>query len=82
MRVLITGAAGNVGRGLVELLRPTHQLVLHDLNPIQTDLPFFQGDIQIGWNLLPAAAGCDAILHTPACTASTRAPGPRSTSGA
>lgn len=66
MRVLITGASGNVGCGMTELLADSHELVLHDLNHMPTDLPFHQGDIQIGWNLRPAVEGCDAVIHTPA----------------
>lgn len=66
MRVLIIGASGNVGTGITEILRDRHQVVLYDLNQTTTDLPFFQGDVQIGWNLLPAAEGCDVIVHTAA----------------
>ena len=72
MRILITGAAGNAGRGIIPRLRAAgHELVLYDLirlpesEPFQ-GLPFIQGDIQIGAGLDRAAAGCDLILHTPA----------------
>lgn len=66
MKILITGASGNVGKGMTELLRAKHELVLYDLGPMKTDLPFVQGDIQIGQNLYRAMQGCDLVLHTPA----------------
>jgi nucleoside-diphosphate-sugar epimerase len=55
-----------LGKGLTETLREDHELILHDLTPYDIDLPFFQGDAQIGWNLNEAAEGCDVIIHTPA----------------
>src|SRR3954462_4194652 len=67
MRILITGASGNVGQGVTPLLRSRgHDLILHDLNRFKTDLPFVQGDAQIGDGFVEAARGCDVIIHTPA----------------
>lgn len=66
MKILITGASGNVGQGMTHILRGKHEIVLHDLGPMSTDLPFFQGDLQVGQNLYPAMVGCDVVLHTPA----------------
>jgi nucleoside-diphosphate-sugar epimerase len=72
LRILITGAAGNVGKGLIPRLREAgHDLVLHDLTPLPdtepfAGLPFVQGDIQIGSGLERATQGCDLIVHTPA----------------
>jgi NAD(P)-dependent dehydrogenase (short-subunit alcohol dehydrogenase family) len=72
MRILVTGASGNVGRGMVERLRTTgHELVVSDLNQLPDDptyagLEFVQCDVQAGFGLDRAAAGCDLLLHTPA----------------
>lgn len=70
MRILITGAAGSVGRGLVGRLGRDHDLVLTDLvRPEWVDEvphPFHQLDIQIGVGLDHAAEGCDLVVHTPA----------------
>jgi hypothetical protein len=72
MKILITGATGNVGKGMVARLREAgHDLVLHDLEPVPeaepfAGLPFIQGDAQAGIGFDRAAAGCDLILHTPA----------------
>ncbi len=72
MRILITGATGNVGKGMIPLLRAAgHDLVLSDLpRAPETDayrgLPYHQLDIQHGFGLDRAAAGCEMILHLPA----------------
>ena len=66
MKILITGATGNVGQGVTERLRTRHSLVLHDLGSFETDLPYFQGDIQTGDRLVKAAEGCEMIIHLPA----------------
>ncbi len=72
MQILITGASGNVGKGMVARLRAAgHDLVLSDLNRLPDSepfegLPFVQGDAQIGEGFERAARGCNLILHTPA----------------
>lgn len=72
MRILITGAGGNVGKGMTQRLRAAgHDLVLYDVNRLPDEapfdgLPFIQGDAQEGIGLDRAAQGCDLILHTPA----------------
>jgi len=72
MRILLTGAGGNIGRGLVPLLREAgHDLVLSDLNlPPEGEpfvgLPFHQLDVQHGFGLERAAEGAELIIHTPA----------------
>ncbi|GAB3425317.1 NAD-dependent epimerase/dehydratase family protein [Flindersiella endophytica] len=72
MRILITGATGNLGKGLVALLRAAgHDLVLSDLGtapdePPFDGLPYHQADIQVGVGLETAARGCDLLLHLPA----------------
>lgn len=66
MKILITGATGNVGQGITERLRGRHELVLHDLGAFETEFPYFQGDIQTGDRLVKAAEGCEMIVHLPA----------------
>jgi nucleoside-diphosphate-sugar epimerase len=67
MRILVTGAGGNLAKGVIpRLVESGHELVLSDLNRLETDLPFFQVDVQHGFGLEKAAEGCDLILHTPA----------------
>jgi len=72
MRILLTGASGNIGSGLIPRLRAAgHDLVLYDVaRPPDGEpfagLPFVQGDAQAGVGLDRAASGCDLIVHTPA----------------
>jgi NAD(P)-dependent dehydrogenase (short-subunit alcohol dehydrogenase family) len=72
MRILITGAAGNVARGVIPRLRAAgHELVLTDLNrlpdaPLFDGLEFVQCDLQAGFGLERAVRGCDLVLHTAA----------------
>ncbi len=68
MRILITGAGGTIGKGLVPRLQASgHQIVLSDVNKLEVDgIPFHQIDIQNGFGLEKAAEGCDLILHLPA----------------
>jgi nucleoside-diphosphate-sugar epimerase len=72
MKILVTGASGNLGKGMVARLRTAgHELVLHDLEALPdtapfTGLPVVQGDAQLGIGLDRAVAGCDLVLHTPA----------------
>jgi hypothetical protein len=72
VRVLITGAAGNIGKGVIpKLLAKGYELVLSDLNPLPPalhalGLPFHSVDVRSGDGLEVAAEGCDLILHTPA----------------
>lgn len=72
MRILVTGAGGNIGKGVVpRLVAGGHEVVLSDLMPLprelaELDLPFHQLDVQVGVGLECAAEGCDLILHTPA----------------
>ncbi|MET9023261.1 NAD(P)-dependent oxidoreductase [Actinopolymorpha sp. NPDC004070] len=72
MRILVTGAGSNIGKGIVARLREAgHSLVLSDLVPLPdlpqfADVPFVQCDIQAGFGLEGAAQGCDLLLHLPA----------------
>ena len=72
MRILITGAGSNMGKGIISRLRTAGQeLILSDLNrlpdaePFQ-GLPFVQCDVQAGFGLERAVSGCDLVLHLPA----------------
>jgi nucleoside-diphosphate-sugar epimerase len=72
MRILITGAGSNVGKGIIPRLRAAgHNLVLSDLNRLPdaepfAGLPFVQCDVQHGFGLERAVQGCDLVLHLPA----------------
>lgn len=77
MRILLTGAGGNVGRGIAPRLRARgHTVVSSDLTPLpddptagsgdSADGEFVQCDVQAGVGLERAAQGCDLLLHTPA----------------
>jgi nucleoside-diphosphate-sugar epimerase len=72
MRILLTGAGGNVGRGIAPRLRAAgHTLVRSDIELVADidDHPeeiFVQCDVQVGVGLETAAQGCDLLLHTPA----------------
>jgi nucleoside-diphosphate-sugar epimerase len=72
MRILLTGAGGNVGRGIAPRLRAAgHTLVRSDIDRVpdiddHPDETFVQCDVQAGVGLETAAQGCDLLLHTPA----------------
>ena len=72
MRILITGAGSNIGKGMTARLRAAgHDIVTSDLNRLPDsetfkDLPFVQCDLQAGFGLERAVAGCDLLLHLPA----------------
>ena len=69
MRILITGAGGNVGTGMTERLASAgHDLVLVDLErPSAAErFHFVQCDLQAGFGLESAMQGCDLVLHTAA----------------
>ncbi len=68
MKILVTGAGGNVGKGMTARLKDVHELILSDVQPLPDDeafhgLPFVACDVQIGFGLERAAAGCDLMLH-------------------
>lgn len=70
MRILITGAGGNVATGMAPRLQAAgHELVLTDLNRLAVvpdGVEFVQCDLQSGFGLERAARGCDLVLHTAA----------------
>jgi len=45
MRVLLTGAAGLVGRPTLEQLRQRHEVTAFDIRPVEGHEPVIQGDV-------------------------------------
>lgn len=67
MKVLITGAGGNLGRVLAPALRRSgHTPLLMDFRPLDTDFGFVQGDVTSRSDVFRAAEGADAIVHAAA----------------
>ena len=66
MRVLITGAGGSLGTALADTIGDRHDLVLSDVEPLETDHEFLEVDVRDPDQIHDAAAGVDAIVHTPA----------------
>ncbi|MBV9867981.1 MAG: NAD(P)-dependent oxidoreductase [Abitibacteriaceae bacterium] len=69
MKVLITGAGGNLGRALVPLLiEQGHTPRLMDSRPVDLDLPgeFILGDVRNPQDMQRAVEGVDAIVHAAA----------------
>lgn len=66
MRVLITGAGGSLGRALAREIGDRHDLVCSDVEPLETAHEFVQVDVRNPEQVHDAAAGVDAIVHTPA----------------
>lgn len=67
MKILITGAGGNLGRVLAPaLVERGHEPIMMDYRSIETPYPFIQGDITNKTDVLRAAEGVDAIVHAAA----------------
>src|SRR5215211_3919035 len=67
MKVLLTGAGGNLGRFLAPTLaQHGYEPVLRDYRPIETTSPFIQGDVTQQADVLAAVQGVDAIVHAAA----------------
>lgn len=67
MRVLITGAGGNLGRSLVPALAQAgHQPRLMDNRPLETNHEFVLGDVRNPDDVQRAVAGVEAIVHAAA----------------
>jgi uronate dehydrogenase len=63
MLVLVTGAAGEVGRGVIPFLEKDFDLRLFDLHPPPSDSRWIRGDVLDRGTLAAAMDGVDAILH-------------------
>ena len=64
VRVLITGAGGNLGRAAVPALAAAgHELRLFDFRPLEVDHPFVEGDVRDPDALASAMDGMDAVVH-------------------
>lgn len=64
MRVLLTGAAGFVGRAALEQLSRKHQVTALDIRPVAGGERTIQGDV-LDYKLVEAAvAGHDAVVNT------------------
>ena len=63
MRVLITGAAGFIGRKLTQALEREHELRLGDVHPIAGDGRFVPCDVTCPAEVQGAVQGIDAVIH-------------------
>ena len=67
MRVLVTGAGGNLGRATVPaLIEAGHSPVLFDFRPLTTDHDFVEGDVRDAAAVARAMDGVDAVVHAAA----------------
>lgn len=70
MNILITGATGNVGTGVLQALPAEHEIRLSDIaapsSLSNSSHPFFPADVREAHALDEAAKGTDIIIHTPA----------------
>jgi len=64
MRVLVTGAGGNLGRAVVPaLVAAGHHPVLFDMRELDGDEEFVKGDVRDSEALARVVAGVDAVVH-------------------
>ncbi len=67
MKVLITGAGGNLGRVVVPaLVEQGHTPRLMDFRPLETPHEFVPGDVRTMADVRRAVAGVDAVVHAAA----------------
>lgn len=66
MRVLITGAGGSLGTALAPALEAEYDLVLSDVEPVETDHEFVRCDVRDPAQVRAATEDVDAVVHTPA----------------
>jgi uronate dehydrogenase len=63
MRVLLTGAAGYVGRHLIRGLEGLHELRLADVRPLADEPRFVPADVTRLDDMLRVTEGIDAVVH-------------------
>lgn len=78
MKILITGAAGRLGRQLTRHLEPDHELLLGDVTPL-ADPRFVPLDVRDAEAVRAAVHSCEAIIHLaildwPPCSAEESLP--------
>ncbi|MFC5648834.1 NAD-dependent epimerase/dehydratase family protein [Paenibacillus solisilvae] len=66
MKILITGASGNLASGVTEQLARKHEITLSDVVRVETAFTYYQADVRQTHALDQASAGVDVIVHTPA----------------
>lgn len=64
MKVLLTGAAGFVGRAAVDILGEQHEITAFDIRPVADYPAAIQGDVLAYTALEAAMAGHDAVVNT------------------
>ena len=64
MRVLLTGAAGFVGRVALDLLRARHEVTPFDVRPVEGCDDAIVGDVLDYDAVSVAMEGCDAVVNT------------------
>jgi nucleoside-diphosphate-sugar epimerase len=67
MRVLVTGAGGNLGRATLPALAESgHEPVALDNRDVETEYAFVRADIRDANEMAAAVRGCDAVVHAAA----------------
>ena len=67
MKVLITGAGGNLGRVLAPVLEEKgYEPILMDYRSVESQYTFIQGDVTNKEDVYKAVQGVDAIVHAAA----------------
>lgn len=64
MKVLLTGAAGFVGRPAVDIIGAEHEVTAFDIRPVEHFDRTIQGDVREYTTVEAAVAGHDAIVNT------------------
>ena len=64
MRVLLTGAAGFVGRVALDQLRELHEVMPFDVRPVEGCDDALVGDVLDYEAVSAAMEGCDAVVNT------------------